>query len=395
MKKLIFVPYQDVYDYSLTHILTREYSMLSVIMDTGQVDEILCIGKPRTILDYKKYDEANDFPDGSVEKKVKEWLDSAIKKRHEPVFSISQIMGKRRWWCNGYLKTLNQFSMEDYKNYVIYCNTPFAWKLLKELKARGATIIFDMMDNFAIHPSLLQKEKRAAYEGYKECFAIADFISCNSEESQNFCRLKYSVDVELIKNGVFKKSNGDLLSKNGQQTLDNILKLKNMYSCVIGYIGKLGRRIDARLLQNLAEECKNKVFVLIGPQLNDQRNNDLNELFKEYDNILHFDSIPSSDVIPLLNGFDILMIPHSVGKDENGGDPLKLYQYLETGKPIISTNIFGVREFENLIKISNDVNEWKEFFIANEYKKYSQYDIPSCIYWQERCKKLLDYLKKL
>ena len=68
-----------------------------------------------------------------------------------------------------------------------------------------------------------------------------------------------------------------------------------------------------------------------------------------------------------MNEFDVLSIPHSVGKNENGGDPLKLYQYLTRRKPIITTPILGVAEFDKYIEISNSVERWVEFINKTSY----------------------------
>ena len=53
--------------------------------------------------------------------------------------------------------------------------------------------------------------------------------------------------------------------------------------------------------------------------------------------------------------FDILSIPHSVGKKENGGDPLKLYQYLTRKKYIIREQTFQKLS----LKLKNSQNSWR------------------------------------
>ena len=81
------------------------------------------------------------------------------------------------------------------------------------------------------------------------------------------------------------------------------------------------------------------------------KNKNLSNVFCQYSNAFQVGAIPSSDVLSVIKAFDVLMIPHSVGIKENGGDPLKLYQYLSSGKPIITTGILGVDEFSKIIKM--------------------------------------------
>lgn len=49
---LIYVPYQDVIDYSITRIKTREIYILEYLQQNVHFDKIIVINKPRTYLDY-------------------------------------------------------------------------------------------------------------------------------------------------------------------------------------------------------------------------------------------------------------------------------------------------------------------------------------------------------
>jgi len=40
--------------------------------------------------------------------------------------------------------------------------------------------------------------------------------------------------------------------------------------------------------------------------------------------------------------------------------PLKLYEYLATGKPIVSTDLPAVRPFEGLVRIARHVTEFEQ-----------------------------------
>ncbi|EGP4780462.1 glycosyltransferase family 1 protein, partial [Enterococcus faecium] len=98
------------------------------------------------------------------------------------------------------------------------------------------------------------------------------------------------------------------------------------------------------------------------------------------------------EIYSYLELFDILIIPHSVGKNENGGDPLKLYQYLNARKKIISTGILGVDEFKEIITITNNYEEW-----INEIEEYDtnespKYKTPNSIFWENRARDLINFI---
>jgi hypothetical protein len=48
------------------------------------------------------------------------------------------------------------------------------------------------------------------------------------------------------------------------------------------------------------------------------------------------------------------LIPHLDNAHTAGNNPLKLYDYLTTGKPIVSTRIAGIAGFEDVVTVADD-----------------------------------------
>ena len=364
-KTLIFIPYQDSDNFYSDGILTREFAMLYLLYQQGYT-EVINVKKPRTVLDKKRY-KVNEsyYPEGTIESKVKVILDNSNTVQQLPLLSIQQVLFKRGWWTKGYLNSFDDISTEinGERECLVYSNNPYASELLKELKKRQCKIYFDIMDNFAIHPSLSTSEKKIALEGYKSILKFADIVSANSQQTCEYMKKYCSKKILLVKNGVFL--NNEIKDIGACDQISEIIEKKKKFSKTVGYIGKLGKRLDAQLIRDVSEACKNMLFVFVGPYLEDQLNGELMELFKQDNNVLHLEGIPSAFVYSMLDQFDILMIPHSVGKNENGGDPLKLYQYLTRNKPIITTPILGVDEFKDSIEIALDTNRWIEYVSSN------------------------------
>ncbi|WP_414841209.1 hypothetical protein [Enterococcus saccharolyticus] len=394
MKKLIFIPYQDIFDFSNTGILTREYSILKFFMDNG-IEDVLFISKPRTILDKKNFKDIN-FPKESIEYAVYKKIMQSKKIRYETAITLSLFTKKRSWWIEGYEQVIEKIKKMDldYKNTIVYSNNPFSYKLFYFLKNKGATIYFDMMDNLALHPSLSKQEQESANYCYRESFTISDFCTCNSQAISKYCEENFSRHPAVVKNGVFPiKTKFDIVDNNIKEKLDKLDYFNEKYKLSMGYIGKLGLRLDHELIENIVVENPNILFVFVGPHLSGQRNKKLEILFEKYENLLSLGSIPSAYINHFLNKFSVLMIPHSVGSYENGGDPLKLYQYLNTQKPIISTGIEGVNEFENIITISNDISDWNRFIAENLVNNTKPYNSPESIYWHHRLAPVSKFLK--
>lgn len=391
-KVLLFIPYQDTDNYYSDGIMTREYAMLYSLYNEGY-KKIINVKKPRTWLDSKKYvvNESN-YPDGTIEHLIKKELDLSNTVQYLPPISINQILKRRGWWHNGYQKTISLLEKEldhDRYEYLIYSDNPFAVELLRHLKEKGCFLYFDIMDNFAIHPSFNESERKNALKQYKEIFKFADVISANSEQTCVFMKKYTEKTIYLVKNGVFAKNEISGISEIEQIKI--IESEKKAYKKCVGYIGKLGTRLDAGLIKEVSQSLPNTLFVFVGGYLKGQINTKLIELFDGKNNVLHVASVPSAYVYSVLNQFDILSIPHSVGKNENGGDPLKLYQYLTRKKPIITTPILGVSEFEKYIKISDSVNEWVKY-IENT-PELTDFAEVNNFTWANRLKPVMEVIK--
>lgn len=361
-KTLIFIPYQDTDNFYSDGIMTREYAMLYLLFHAGY-KKVINVKKPRTFLDRKKYVVHDEYyPDGTKESEIKEILDHSETVQYLPLFNLNQVIKKRGWWEDGYKKTIDKIKIEDNTEYLIYSDNPYASGLIEYLVKQGCKLFFDVMDNFAIHPSLNENEHQMALQGYKKVFEYSEYISANSQQTCDYMQKYTDIKIHLVKNGVF--ANNEAKDSLSIEAVKIIRMAKEKFKNCVGYIGKLGLRLDADLIEEISSKCPNTLFVFVGGYLKGQINSKLIELFEKRDNVLHIDSVPSAYVYPILNEFDILAIPHSVGKSENGGDPLKLYQYLTRNKRIITTPILGVDEFKDYIDISYDADEWARFLVS-------------------------------
>ena len=54
------------------------------------------------------------------------------------------------------------------------------------------------------------------------------------------------------------------------------------------------------------------------------------------------------------------MIPFKINELTQNADPIKLYEYMATGKPIVSTDLHEVKKF-SCVKIARDYNEFGKY----------------------------------
>jgi len=111
-------------------------------------------------------------------------------------------------------------------------------------------------------------------------------------------------------------------------------KLNNIPQPIIGYFGSIERRIDYDLMQKVISANPDKSFVFAGPVINEH----IPAWFNSAPNVYFTGQVPYSEMPQMIKGFDIATIPFK--KDEVSATifPLKLFEYLGAGKPVVVTN---------------------------------------------------------
>ncbi|MFQ5823663.1 MAG: glycosyltransferase [bacterium] len=134
---------------------------------------------------------------------------------------------------------------------------------------------------------------------------------------------------------------------------EDIQKIK---SPIIGYFGAIEYFIDQELLTYLAKQEPHWSFVLIG-----RVNVEMNLLIK-FKNV-HFLGKRNYNVLPkYAKAFDVCIIPWITNHDfDFHRSPIKLREYLSTGKPIVSVSFPEVHFFKDVVYIAQDKFEFHQY----------------------------------
>lgn len=132
--------------------------------------------------------------------------------------------------------------------------------------------------------------------------------------------------------------------------------IKNIPHPIVGFVGNVTDRIDFTLLEHISKSHLSWSLVLIGGG----RDVQVLDAIAELPNIHLFGARSFEKVPDYLKAFDVCIIPYDADDPFNVNCfPLKLYEYLSTGKPIVSTDLPAVRPFDGLVRIAHDVGDFE------------------------------------
>lgn len=217
----------------------------------------------------------------------------------------------------------------------------------------------------------------------------ADYIFCSSKAL--FQKYETTRDtVFYIPNG----ANTALFQTALQDNHPLPEELKNIDKKIIGYTGSIDYRMNFELVNYLASHNPGLCFCFTGPA-SDAR---FTKLLQQHTNILHIPSQPIELLPAFINRFQVLIIPFKKNKLTAGIYPLKLNEYLATGKPVVSTRFSeDLNEFENLVYLAENAATFNHYLQQsfNEDGSKNQLRISTAKEnsWENRANEILNIIK--
>jgi glycosyltransferase involved in cell wall biosynthesis len=126
---------------------------------------------------------------------------------------------------------------------------------------------------------------------------------------------------------------------------------------VLGYAGLISARLDLPGLARIAEARPGWSLVLVGDVTAAGCEPELARL-RQLPNVHLMGAQPAAAVPALIAGWDVGLIPYRVSDETRHASPLKLYEYLAAGLPVVTADVPAVREFAAHIEIVSESGDW-------------------------------------
>lgn len=185
-----------------------------------------------------------------------------------------------------------------------------------------SVVVYYCVDEFSEWPGVL---KELTCELEATILNKADLVVCTSDKLVLNKKspigptylLTHGVDVEHFFNAV--------------QLGVELRALKSVPKPIIGYFGLFDQRSDQELLIHLLETCPEWSLLVIGNSVICM------ERFNKFNNFYHIGPVHYDELPQYAAYFDVCIIPYLVNGFTENINPLKLKEYLATGKPVVST----------------------------------------------------------
>ena len=122
----------------------------------------------------------------------------------------------------------------------------------------------------------------------------------------------------------------EMFSKAGDPATEPAEETRGLKHPVIGYFGTIGEFVNFDLLAYLAESQPDWTFLLVGFAAADVSR------LRQYVNVVFPGPKPYETLPRWAKSFDVAIYPHQVNRQTKHSNPLKLREYLATGKPVVS-----------------------------------------------------------
>ena len=268
------------------------------------------------------------------------------------------------------------------------------WKFVSKRLDRGDGIIYQYIDEISdeisghkIPESLFEKHFNILKD--ERCIVIPSASKLEDDVKEH-----RTTNYKLVTNGVEIEHFSQAITEEQYPTLVKDILLKN--KPVIGYFGAFANWFDYELIIKLATERPDLEILLLGV---DYDGSIKKYKLEQYDNITIAGPIDYKELPKYAAAFSVSTIPFLINDITESTSPIKLFEYMAMGKPIVTTDMPECRKYESvLIGKSHEefIEKIDEALKLREDKEYAKLLEKEALEnsWESKAKDIVKMIEK-
>ncbi|MCE5187078.1 MAG: glycosyltransferase [Planctomycetaceae bacterium] len=195
-------------------------------------------------------------------------------------------------------------------------------------------------DGYVADKSVLRQREQAAIEASRAIICVSETLYGLYHEHRK--------DVHYIPHGVE-------FDRFYQAAQENVMppELKGVPKPIAGYFGTLTGSNDIALWEMCAERLKDVSFVFAGRITGGDYSG-----LQSKANVRMLGPLPYERIPAVCAGFDVCMLAWKISPWIKSCNPLKLFEYMACGKPVVSVAIEEARKYADVISVASSAEEF-------------------------------------
>jgi glycosyltransferase involved in cell wall biosynthesis len=254
-------------------------------------------------------------------------------------------------------------------------------------------LVYDCVDEYSAFPAYRDPAGWIA-ERERNLIERADLVFTTAR-SLYASKRQYKPDETHLVHNVGDAEHFERAQEPHLRVPDDVAELSHP---IIGFVGAISDyKLNADWLIHLARERPAWSIVLIGPTGIADPTTDTSRL-EALPNVRLLGHRDYATLPAYLKGFDVAVIPYRINDFIRGVFPIKFFEFLATGKPVVISNLPALEEFYEAVLVARNADEFvarcEEALREPNAGRERRIELARRHSWPERIRQLMEHIER-
>ncbi len=210
----------------------------------------------------------------------------------------------------------------------VWITSPYSYWYFKDVIPKNIPLYYDCMDDLSEFPELSKKRKNLIIKSEELLLKRVSHVFFSAEylKDKIIQRYNYHGGYTIVNNAIEPpvKECNTILSDEINKKINFIKELKNP----VIYIGTIAPWFDFESVISLLKANEDISVVLVGPASVE---------IPVHDRLYSIGTVPRESIFGIMKSAKVLIMPFKVNELIKSVNPVKLYEYIYSGKPVVAS----------------------------------------------------------